>query len=82
MNRVTRWFLLPLTFVMIAAFAASLVAQEIPAAVAKAEQARIAAIAKATTSSVSVFANGGRGGGSGVVIWDSVSGEVLQTLTR
>ncbi len=68
MNRVTGWFLFPLTLVTVATLAAPLAAQEIPAAVAKAEQTRIAAIAKATTSAVSVFANGGRGGGSGVVI--------------
>ncbi|QDU93141.1 Periplasmic serine endoprotease DegP precursor [Lignipirellula cremea] len=37
-------------------------------AVLAAQQERIAAIAKAKAASVSVFANGGRGGGSGVVI--------------
>jgi S1-C subfamily serine protease len=43
-------------------------AVEVPAPVLKAEQARIAAIAKATRSAVAVFANGGNGGGSGCVI--------------
>jgi len=43
-------------------------AQEIPPAVIKAQQARIAAIARATKSAISVFAPGGKGGGSGVVI--------------
>jgi serine protease Do len=42
--------------------------QEVPAAVLSAEQQRIAAIAKASKSAVAVFANGGNGGGSGVVI--------------
>jgi len=37
-------------------------------ALAKAEQERIEAIAKASRTAVSVFARGGRGGGSGVVI--------------
>ncbi len=41
---------------------------EIPDSVLKAEQERIAAIQKAIKPSISVFANGGRGGGSGVVI--------------
>jgi len=43
-------------------------AQEIPPAVIKAQQARIAAIARASKSAISVFAPGGKGGGSGVVI--------------
>ncbi|MCP4812850.1 MAG: hypothetical protein GY888_10100, partial [Planctomycetaceae bacterium] len=42
-------------------------AQEIPPAVIRAQQARIAAIARATKSAISVFAPGGKGGGSGVV---------------
>jgi len=42
--------------------------QELAPAVRTAEQARIAAIAKAKVSAISVFARGGRGGGSGVVI--------------
>ena len=42
--------------------------QQVPSAVKTAEQARIAAIAKAATSAVGVFARGGRGGGSGVVV--------------
>ena len=42
--------------------------QEVDDAVIKAEQERIAAIAKAKQAAVSVFANGGRGGGSGVVV--------------
>jgi S1-C subfamily serine protease len=41
---------------------------ELPAAVLQAEQARIAAVAKASRSTVSVFEPGGKGGGSGVVI--------------
>jgi len=43
-------------------------AQGVPAAVLSAEQQRIAAIAKASKSAVAVFANGGNGGGSGVVV--------------
>ena len=43
-------------------------AQEVADAVIKAEQERIAAIAKAKKAAVSVFAGGGNGGGSGVVI--------------
>lgn len=43
-------------------------AQDIPAPVLEAEQARIAAIAKASRSTVSVFERGGKGGGSGVVV--------------
>ncbi len=41
---------------------------EVPPAVLDAEQARIAAIAKAVKPTVAVFANEGKGGGSGVVI--------------
>jgi S1-C subfamily serine protease len=41
---------------------------EVPSAVLAAEQARIAAIAKAVKTAVAVFANEGNGGGSGVVI--------------
>ncbi|MFM7073856.1 MAG: hypothetical protein ACKO38_18885, partial [Planctomycetota bacterium] len=40
----------------------------LPASVLEAEQARIAAVAKASRSTVSVFEPGGKGGGSGVVI--------------
>ena len=43
-------------------------AQDVPASVLSSEQQRIAAIAKASKSAVAVFANGGNGGGSGVVI--------------
>jgi S1-C subfamily serine protease len=43
-------------------------ADDVPEAVLKAEQHRIDAIAKATKTAVSVFARGGQGGGSGVVI--------------
>ena len=68
MNRVTRWFLYSLTLAATVGLTEPLRAQEIPEAVAKAEKSRIAAIARATTSAVSVFANGGKGGGSGVVI--------------
>ena len=42
--------------------------QELAPAVQDAEQARISAIARAKVSAISVFARGGRGGGSGVVI--------------
>jgi S1-C subfamily serine protease len=41
---------------------------EVPDAVLQAEQQRVAAIAKAVQSAVSVFVPGGQGGGSGVVI--------------
>jgi len=43
-------------------------AADVPQPVLDAEKQRIAAIAKATQSAVAVFANGGSGGGSGVVI--------------
>ena len=46
----------------------STIAQEVPPAVLAAEQARIAAIAKASKSAVAVFESSGQGGGSGVVI--------------
>ena len=49
-------------------FFAAPVWAEVPAAVGKMEQDRIAAIAKAQRSAVSIFAMGGRGGGSGVVV--------------
>ena len=69
MNRLTRWCIYSLTLVATAGMAEppGLLAREIPEAVYKAEQQRIQAIARATTSAVSVFANGGKGGGSGVV---------------
>ncbi len=44
------------------------VSQKVDSKVRDAEKARVAAIAKATQSTISVFAPGGRGGGSGVVI--------------
>ncbi|MCH5376833.1 MAG: trypsin-like peptidase domain-containing protein, partial [Planctomycetes bacterium] len=44
------------------------VAVDVPPAVQLAEQQRVAAIAKAVKSAVSIFANAGQGGGSGVVI--------------
>ena len=44
------------------------VADELPAALVKAQQARIDAIAKASASAVGVFGPGSHGGGSGVVI--------------
>ncbi|MDX1944020.1 MAG: trypsin-like peptidase domain-containing protein [Pirellulaceae bacterium] len=47
---------------------ASALAADVPPPVLAAEQARIAAIAKATRSAVAVFANGGNGGGSGCVV--------------
>ncbi len=43
-------------------------ADEIPEAVRRAESARIAAVAKAMPAAVAVFAKGGQGGGSGVVV--------------
>ena len=43
-------------------------APSVPEAVLSAEQQRIAAVARAVQSAVSVFANDGQGGGSGVVI--------------
>lgn len=43
-------------------------AQDVSEEVLQAEQLRIGAIAKATKAAIAVFANGGRGGGSGVVI--------------
>ncbi len=43
-------------------------AADVPPEVLAAEQARVAAIAKATKCSISVFAKGGGGGGSGVLI--------------
>ena len=42
--------------------------QQVSPAVKSAEQVRIAAIARAKSSAVCVFARGGRGGGSGVVV--------------
>ena len=65
--------LLPFTLWLFAAgwlFAAAVSAQadELPEAVLKAEQQRIASIAKAKKTAVAVFAKGGQGGGSGVVI--------------
>ena len=52
----------------VAAAASVARADGIPQAVLDAEQHRIAAIAKAMQSAVSIFARGGRGGGSGVVV--------------
>ncbi|WP_425614407.1 trypsin-like peptidase domain-containing protein [Anatilimnocola sp. NA78] len=52
----------------IVSLAAEAFAQDVPAAVISAERQRIEAIAKASRSAVAVFANGGNGGGSGVVI--------------
>ena len=49
-------------------FAAATAAGDPPEPVMRAEQQRIAAIAKASKPAVAVFANGGQGGGSGVVI--------------
>ena len=43
-------------------------AAEVPAAVRNAEQTRIRIIAKAKQTAICIFARGGRGGGSGVVI--------------
>ncbi len=63
-----RFSQLCLGFVLLASALEFAHAQEVPAAVLSAEQQRIAAIAKASKSAVAVFANGGNGGGSGVVI--------------
>jgi len=58
-----------LTLLVIAAFGLPIAhADDVSDAVLKAEQYRIDAIAKATKTAVSVFARGGQGGGSGVVI--------------
>ena len=46
----------------------SVVAQELPDQLVEAQNARIAAIAKASSTAVGVFGPGSRGGGSGVVI--------------
>ncbi len=51
-----------------AVFVQTAFAAEVPPSVLYAEQQRIAAIAKAARTAVSVFARGGQGGGSGVVI--------------
>jgi serine protease Do len=51
-----------------AAVSAPAAAAPVPAAVLEAEQQRIAAVARAIPAAVAVFANGGQGGGSGVVI--------------
>ena len=51
-----------------AALAPTFVRAEVPQVVLEAEQARIASIEKAVKTAVAVFANGGNGGGSGVVI--------------
>ena len=45
-----------------------LIADDLPAALAKAQEARIQAIERASASAVGVFGPGSRGGGSGVVI--------------
>jgi serine protease Do len=57
-----------LTITFVQATLAAAEVSEVAPAVLSAEQQRIAAIAKATRSAVAVFANGGNGGGSGVVI--------------
>jgi S1-C subfamily serine protease len=65
MNRATPL----LAAYLAAAFAPGwIAAAEVPAPVLQAEQQRIAAIAKAAKTAISVFAGGGQGGGSGVVI--------------
>jgi len=70
MSNTRSWYLLhflcgAMTFIP---FASEILAQDVAAAVLSAEQQRIEAIAKASRSAVAVFANGGNGGGSGVVI--------------
>ena len=70
MKRLTRWSICLLTLCTLATTpqGPGLFAQEVPAAVLKAEQSRIQAIARASKAAVCVFASGGKGGGSGVVI--------------
>jgi S1-C subfamily serine protease len=62
---MTRLILVLPAFAMLLSAAAS---AEVPQVVLEAEQARIASIEKAVRTAVAVFANGGNGGGSGVVI--------------
>jgi serine protease Do len=57
-----------LIVLVVLSLACRLTSAEVADAVLQAEQARIAAIAKAKQASISVFANGGSGGGSGVVV--------------
>ena len=64
-------FLFLCTLIMVVTpigWSANSFADDIPAALAKAQQDRIAAIAKASKTTVGVFGPGSRGGGSGVVI--------------
>ena len=72
MNRGTTWTSASrtMTWVMVIGFLAGAPARaiDVPEAVLDAEQQRIDAIARAMRTAVSVFANDGQGGGSGVVI--------------
>ena len=69
MNQFLRSFLC--LFIAVVTFAnidKIVVADELPEALAKAQKARIEAIARASKTAVGVFGPGSRGGGSGVVI--------------
>ena len=71
MNVRPNFFALAVAALLLSAaslFAAAAEAVDVPQPVLDAEKQRIAAIAKATKTAVAVFANGGNGGGSGVVI--------------
>lgn len=61
------WLVANLSIVMVV-MGSTLASAAVPESVLQAEQRRIAAIAKATKTAVAVFARGGNGGGSGVVI--------------
>ncbi len=62
-----RWTQVAVLCVLSSLFACRLTAEP-PAAVLDAERGRVEAIGRAVKAAVAVFANGGRGGGSGVVI--------------
>jgi serine protease Do len=66
--RIAPYVGISLVLCMVAGPLAAAELPDVPPEVLSAEQQRIAAIAKATRSAVAVFANGGNGGGSGVVI--------------
>ena len=73
LRSVARWLncvsaLLALSAVQFAATRNSRAVDDVPEPVLQAEQSRVAAIARASRTAVSVFERGGKGGGSGVVI--------------
>ncbi|MBC8875476.1 MAG: trypsin-like peptidase domain-containing protein [Planctomycetes bacterium] len=68
LSRVAATLLVAICSVVAFQWPAAVCADDVPDAVLKAEQHRIAAIDKAMKTAVSVYARGGRGGGSGVVI--------------